>query len=150
MQVNAHYKIPLRAILLNALVAMLLNLINIASSTAFSAVLSLTTISLYCSYMLPIAILVLWRVRKDQLNLGPFTLGQFGLVINVIGLLWGVFTVVFVVFPTEIPVTAANMKYASLVFGSALLSIFLAWFLHGRKVFQGPINELVEGREAFT
>ena len=46
--------------------------------------------------------------------------------------------------------TAANMNYASLVFGTAVLFIFATWFLYGRKVFQGPINELVEGTEALT
>jgi len=136
--------------LLNAVIAILLNLINIASSTAFSAVISLTTVSLYSSYMLPIAIMVQRRLGKSQLTFGPFTLGRFGLSINVIGLLWGTFIVGFVLFPTEMPVTATNMNYASLVFGSALLFSFVTWFLYGRKVFRGPINELVEGTMALT
>ena len=126
------------------MIAMLLNLVNIASSTAFSAIISLTTISLYASYMLPIILMIKRRLGKNQLTFGPFTLGRLGLLINVIGLLWGTFIVVFLVFPTEMPVTAANMNYASLVIGSAVLFSLMAWFLYGRKVFQGPINELVE------
>lgn len=84
------------------------------------------------------------RLGKRQLTFGPFTLGRFGLLINIFGLLWGMFFVIFVVFPTEMPVTAANMNYASLVFGSALLFSLVAWFLYGRKVFVGSVNELVE------
>ncbi|KAI9661717.1 MAG: hypothetical protein M1821_008955 [Bathelium mastoideum] len=45
-RVNRTYGIPINAILLNAIVAMPLNLICIASSTAFSAITSLTTLSL--------------------------------------------------------------------------------------------------------
>lgn len=149
-EVNQIYRIPLNAILLNAGIAMLLNLINIASSTAFSAVISLTTVSLYSSYMLPIVIMIQRRLGRGQLTFGPFTLGRFGLFINTIGLLWGLFSVVFVVLPTEMPVTAANMNYASLVFGSALLFSFVTWFLYGRKVFQGPISELEERTVALT
>ena len=129
---------------------MLLNLINVASSTAFSAIISLTTISLYTSYMLPIAVMVWRRLSKRQLNFGPFTLGRFGLLINIVGLLWGIFAVVFVVFPTEIPVTADNMNYASLVFGSAMLFSLGSWFVYGKKTFQGPVNEIGEGTMALT
>lgn len=129
---------------------MLLALLNIASSTAFSAITTLTTISLYFSYMLPIIVMIRRRLGKDQLTFGPFKLGRYGLVINVIGLLWGIFVVVFGTFPTEMPVNAANMNYASLVLGSALIFSFVTWFLYGRKTFQGPINELNEGSVALT
>ena len=148
-QVNPYYKIPVNAILLNALIAMLIDLINIASSTAFSAILSLTTVSLYASYMLPIAMMIQRRLRNNEPSFGPYTLGRYGLLVNVIAMLWGTFAVIFEVFPTEMPVTAANMNYASLVFGSAVIFSLAAWFLYGKKVFQGPVNELEEGSVAF-
>ena len=43
---------------------MLLILNNIASSTAFTALLSLTTISLYVSYLLPIILICLRRWKS--------------------------------------------------------------------------------------
>nr|AUW31329.1 putative choline transport protein [Cladonia uncialis subsp. uncialis] len=147
--VHPLYKIPVNAILLNALIAMLINLINIASSTAFSALVSLTTVSLYASYILPIAIMIQRRLRNDEPNFGPYTLGRYGLLVNVIAILWGTFAVIFEVFPTEMPVTAANMNYASLVFGSAVIFSLVTWFLYGGKTFQGPVNELDEGSVAF-
>ena len=129
---------------------MLLNLINIASSTAFNAIVSLTTISLYASYMLPIAIMIQRRLGKDQVAFGPFTLGRFGLPVNMVGILWGIFVVIFEVFPSKMPVTAANMNYASLVFGSTIIFSLVTWFLYGAKVFKGPINELDEGTVALN
>ena len=128
---------------------MLINLINIASSTAFSAIISLTTVSLYASYILPIAIMIRRRLRNDEPKFGPYTLGRYGLLVNVIAILWGTFAVIFEVFPTEMPVTAANMNYASLMFGSTVIFSLATWFLYGGKSFQGPVNELDEGSVAF-
>ncbi|KAI9698588.1 MAG: hypothetical protein M1820_007387 [Bogoriella megaspora] len=143
-RVNRAYGIPINAILLNATVAMLLNLIYIASPTAFSAIISLTTLSLYCSYVFPIVILVFWRVKGRAPPTGPFNLGRFGLVINILGILWGVFTIIFVILPKEMPVTAENMNYAPAVFGAALVLSLSLWFLYGKKVYRGPINETGE------
>ena len=128
---------------------MLIDLINIASSTAFSALMSLTTVALYASYMLPTAIMIQRRLRNDNPDFGPYTLGRYGLLINVIAILWGTFAVIFEVFPTEMPVTAANMNYASVMFGSAVIFSLATWFLYGGKTFQGPVNELDEGSVAF-
>ena len=128
---------------------MLINLINVASSTAFSAIISLTTVSLYASYILPIAIMIRRRLRNDEPKFGPYTLGRYGLLVNVIAILWGTFAVIFEVFPTEMPVTAANMNYASLMFGSTVIFSLATWFLYGGKSFQGPVNELDEGSVAF-
>ena len=130
---------------------MLLNLINIASSTAFSAVISLTTLALYASYMLPIAIMISRRLsRNNKLSLGPFNLGRFGLLTNILALLWRIFTVVFVTFPTEMPVTADNMNYASLVFGGTIIFSLVAWFLYGKNVYKGSLNELGEDTVQLT
>ena len=128
---------------------MLIDLLNIGSSTAFSAITSLTTVSLYASYILPIAIMIRRRLSNDEPNFGPYTLGRYGLLVNVIAILWGTFAVIFEVFPTKMPVTAANMNYASLVFGSAVIFSLATWFLYGAKTFQGPVNELDEGSVAF-
>ena len=121
---------------------MSIDLINIASSTAFSALISLTTVALYASYMLPIAIMIKRRLSNDKPCFGPYTLGRYGLLINVIAILWGTFAVIFEFFPTEVPVTAANMNYASVMFGSAILFSLATWFLYGGKTFKGPVNEL--------
>lgn len=123
---------------------MLLNLIYIGSSEAFSAIISLTTLTLYCSYVLPVIIMVIRRFEKKPLHFGPFSLGKFGLPVNILGILWGIFTVAFVILPKEMPATAANMNYAPVVFGAALIFSLTLWIVWGRKVYHGPVNELGE------
>ena len=123
---------------------MLLNLINLGSSTAFEAILSLTTIALYASYLLPIGLMVLRRIKKQEIQFGSFTLGRYGLLVNLFATVYGLFICIFVVFPTQQPVTAVNMNYASLVFGGALTFILVYWYLRGRKIYHGPVEEMVE------
>ena len=144
-KVDSRYRVPLRAILLNAIIAMLLSVINIASSTAFNAIISLTTISLYISYLLPVILMTLRRLKGHRIAFGPFTLGRYGLVTNLYSIVWGIFACVFVVFPTTVPVTAENMNYASLVFGGAMIFSGVAWFVYGKDRYHGPISELPEG-----
>ena len=123
---------------------MLLNLIYIGSSTAFSAIISLTTLTLYVSYIIPVIVMVIRRFQKRKLQFGPFQLGRFGLPINAIGICWGIFTVAFVILPKEMPATAGNMNYAPVVFGAALIFSLILWFVYGKRVYHGPINELGE------
>ena len=146
MQVNPHYRIPIRAISLVTLVIVLLSLINIGSSTALNAILSLSTWALYISYLIPITILLLKRVRTPHsITYGPFRLGRFGPLINTYAIIYGVFICIFLPFPPYRPVTKVNMNYAARVFVGVLLFGVCDWFLRGRKRFVGPLREVAEG-----
>lgn len=94
--------------------------------------------------MLPIGIMIVRRLGRNKPQFGPFNLGRFGLAVNVLAMIWGIFTVVFVVFPTELPVTADNMNYSSLVFGSALIFSLSMWFVYGKRIYHGSVNEFGE------
>ena len=89
--------------------------------------------------------MVVHRLQKKPLQFGQFTLGRLGLPINILGILWGIFTIAFVILPKEMPATAKNMNYAPVVFGGALIFSLALWFIRGREVYHGPVNELGEG-----
>lgn len=120
---------------------MLLSLINIGSSIALNAILSLSTIALYFSYIIPIFLLVLKRLRRETINFGPFTLGKWGLWINLYALVFGIFIVVFLPFPVATPVGAETMNYAAPVFIGLMLVALVDWFARGRKFYAGPTRE---------
>lgn len=122
----------------------LLSLINIGSSVAFNAVLSLSSLALYISYLIPITCLVLKRLRKEEIVFGPFTLGRFGLFVNLFAWVFGVFICIFLPFPPYAEVNAETMNYAGPVFGLCLLVALVDWFVRGRKNFQGPLREVAE------
>ena len=144
LQVNKHYMIPVRAIILVTVVALLLGLINIGSSTAFNALTSLALLGHYASYLLPITLLVMRRLGRKEIPWGPWTLGRWGLPINLFSIAYSVLLIVFMVFPPYQPVDAKNMNYSSLIFGAAMLVSLVLWFGYGRRVYGGPVREVIE------
>jgi hypothetical protein len=73
---------------------------------------------------------------------GPFHLGRFSPYIDAIGVIWVIITVVLFVLPPEHPVTAANMNYTSLVFGTVVIAISLVYIFSARHWFKGPLTNL--------
>ncbi|KAG7431995.1 putative amino-acid permease [Fusarium oxysporum f. sp. raphani] len=135
--------IPTVAILVTLVILILLGLINIGSTTAFNAILSLAVVGLQISYLVPILLLI-WRRFKtpESLAWGPFRLGKAGLFVNIIATLYLVFTSVFSLFPPYQPVTPQNMNYASLVLGATLIFGLVYWLLFARKTYAGALNEM--------
>lgn len=154
--VNGHHQIPTRAISLVSIVIVLLSLINIGSTVAFKALLSLSTIGSYVSYIIPIACLLSKRLRVSTnltapgeayisdhaIVFGPWTLGRFGPAISFYALCYACLMVPFTALPSFTPVDATTMNYAGLVFGLVLLLALVGYLVRRRKRFTGPAREL--------
>ena len=135
-KVDKKYNIPLMALVLSTVVDCLLGLIFFGSSAAFNSFTGVATICLSTSYGMPILISVI-RGRQAVKNSG-FSLGRFGYAINIAMIVWICLAVVLFCMPVSLPVTAASMNYASVVFaGFAAISV-IWYFLRGRKSFTGP------------
>lgn len=135
---------PVRAIILVATCACLLGLVNIASNVAFNALTSVALVGHYTSYLLPMILLVVRRFGKSEIPWGPWTLGRWGLPINLAAISYSVVLIVFMLFPPYQPVNAQNMNYASLIFGAVMLLSVALWFIYGRKIYYGPVREVIE------
>ena len=46
---------------------------------------------------------------KRPIQYGPWTLGRYGLVINILAIAFCIFLIIFLPFPSELPVTGQNM-----------------------------------------
>lgn len=152
------HKVPTRCITLVSIIVVLLSLINIGSSTALSAILSLSTIALYISYIIPITCLIFMRIRvpvtvydsavgqadvsEERLVFGPWNLGQWGLIINIYGACYASSLVPFMALPTTLPLTAMTMNYAGPVFGGVLMFAVADWFWLGGRRFTGPKKDM--------
>ena len=141
---SRYYRIPVRSIVLITFVACLLGLVNIGSSTAFNAFTSLPLVGHYTSYLLPITLLVVRRFGRKEIPWGPWTLGRWGLAINLVAITYSVVLILFAVFPPFLPVSAGNLNYAGIIFGAAMVLCTIMWFAYGRKAYCGPIREVVE------
>ncbi|PCH07908.1 Amino acid/polyamine transporter I [Penicillium occitanis (nom. inval.)] len=139
-EVNTRTQLPQRSILITSVILVLLGLINIGSTAAFNAILSLSVLGIQISYAVPVA-LMLWRrlsSGKVILPYGPWKLGCYGVAINAISMVYLIYTSIFMVFPANQPVTALNMNYSSLVFGTVLIASCIYWVWKGTKQYDGP------------
>lgn len=138
--VDPTYKIPLRALLLVASCIFALSFIQIGSTAAFNAILSLSTLGLYISYLIPLILLVLKRFTAPQdIPRGTFSLGKLGLPMNLLAILFATYFVIFLPFPATVPVTAENMNYAGPVLGFVMLFACGDWIVRGRHKWEGPV-----------
>jgi len=79
---------------------------------------------------------------SNPIVFGPWSLGRLGLPCNLLSIAFCIFLVIFLPFPPNLPVTAQNMNYASVVFGAVIVFSLVDWIIRGRRRFTGPIREI--------
>ncbi|KAK5955890.1 hypothetical protein OHC33_003532 [Knufia fluminis] len=142
--VHPTLRIPINALGLVAFIIILIQLINVGSTSALYAVVSLSTIGLYLSYVLPILFFVLAKLRGDYIAYGPFKLGHVaGLATNIFAVLYGIFVLIWLPFPPYMPVTGENMNYAGPILLAVIIFALIDWFVSGRKRFVVPDETLL-------
>ena len=122
----------------------LLALINIASATAFNALISLPTIALYISYGIPILFMMIRKLQNRHPVYGPFKLGRWGIPINLFSLAYIIYILIFLPFPTILPVTAVNINYAGPLVGAVILIAMGDWFVTGKRRFKVPTSPKID------
>ncbi|KAF4990282.1 hypothetical protein FDECE_14425 [Fusarium decemcellulare] len=139
-KVHPREAIPERAIWSIVVLQVLLGFIYLASSTAFNAILSMAVIGMYLSYLLPIVAMLMGRSKLQASDYGPFKLGRpLGIFVNVVSVCWITASVVFMAFPTVMPVTADNMNYSSVVISGWCLFGLVYYVMYGHKKFEMPV-----------
>lgn len=133
-------RIPLNALGLVSVVIVLLQLLNIGSSTALFAILGLSTIGLYLSYVLPVLFIIIAKLRREVITYGPFKLGRLGLPVNIFAVCYGIFILVWLPFPPFLPVTGENMNYAGPIMAAVLIAAVVDWLITGKTRFKVPIE----------
>lgn len=149
--------LPTRMCILISVLQFLLGLIYLGNSTAFNAIVSMSVLGMYASYVLPIGFMLVYGRRTGASHpVGAYSLGRWGMLIpefqslfccadvllgstvNIIALAWGALAMLFSMFPSYQPVNAVNMNYSSLVLGA--WSIFGAAYYVARQrgKFEGP------------
>ncbi|KAM0129362.1 hypothetical protein ACHAP3_007867 [Botrytis cinerea] len=136
--VNKSLGVPVNALIFVTIVQMLLGLINLGSSSAFTAFVSVGVIALSISYAIPIGLSLLWN-RRREVSHARWNCGHMvGATVNVVALVWIAFEVVLFSMPTALPVTKVSMNYASVVL-VGFMAIAAVWYAaYARKVYKGP------------
>ncbi|KAH6689671.1 gaba permease [Plectosphaerella plurivora] len=135
-QINHKLDVPFNAMMLSMAVQIVLGLLRFGSAAAFNAFSGVGVISLTAAYATPIAI-NLFNGRKATKD-AKFSLGKFGVPLNVIALAWSALAMPLFCMPATIPVTADLVNYAPVVFVAACLISGIWYIAWGHKNYAGP------------
>jgi choline transport protein len=134
------WNIPMRAVLTSLVITSLLACINLGSATALNAINSLGGVSVLSSYIVTIGVLVHRRLFGPPLPPRRWSLGKFGLPINIAALCITIPLWFFLLWPLEQPVTAVNMNWAIAMYGGVMLFAIVYYAIWGRHVYVGPVT----------
>ena len=138
-------RLPVNAAILVAILAILICVIIIGSTVAFSALASTATIATNVSYLIPMFARQTtargWFGREQE-GLKRWSLGRFSTPCSIIAGLYISFLFVVLCLPQVYPVTAQTLNYAPVMIGGVTILTIVGWImpfgLGGRYWFQGP------------
>jgi amino acid transporter len=119
----------------------ILSLLNIGSTVAFSAIISLQMSSLMLTYMLSISCVLYRRLTHPEL-LPParWSLGRFGIMINGAALIFSMFFLFWCFWPLQTSVDPTTFNWAILMFSTIVIASTIFYFLGGRRKYAGPVT----------
>jgi amino acid transporter len=140
-------EIPANAILLSCIISALLSLINVGSLTAFNAIISLQVVSLMFTYACSLSCILYRRLfHQELLPTARWSLGRWGPAVNIIALAYTLFSFFWSFWPANVEVTAGNFNWSAVLFSSVFMMSLIMYFVQGRKVYKGPVTQIVTPR----
>ncbi|KIW04598.1 uncharacterized protein PV09_04346 [Verruconis gallopava] len=150
-------KVPVFALMLTTTVQIAFNSIYFGNLTGFNTVITVATFGFYISYAMPLLARLLSRVTNPSdpshsAGLGgPYSLGRWGIPLNLLGFVFLVFNGTIFNFPTIKPVNSDTMNYTPAAIGVIMLISIITWVTTGHRYFTGPeagnVIRLVQGVE---
>jgi choline transport protein len=139
--------VPRNAIIFTCLVTCLLALINIGSSVAFNAIISLQLMALMATYTISIGCVLYQRTLGGgvQLPYARWSLGRFGAFVNSFAFIYSIQVLFWTGWPGQGSplLTPQNMNWSSVMFvGVSVISLvyyFVPYFVHGCMEYRGPV-----------
>lgn len=125
--------------MVSLVVTILLSLINIGSTTALLAIVTLTIGAMMSSYIITIGCVLLKRIRGEPLPPHKWTLGQYGMAINIGALCFLCPVFVFAFFPLTSRVDAETMNWCAVMYGGILIIAVVYYVFRGRHHYIPPV-----------
>ena len=151
--VHPRYKVPVNSIILSIVTTILLSLINIGSTAAFNAVLSVSVVALMTTYSISISCVLVKRLRGEPLVTAWWRLfgksagegerggglGRYGVLVNTVALIYSLWCFFWSFWPTTKNVEPVTMNWAVAIYGAIVIFAALVYAVHARKVYDGPV-----------
>ncbi|POS72858.1 hypothetical protein DHEL01_v208755 [Diaporthe helianthi] len=132
--------LPMNAIIVTFITSALLSLINIGSATALNSITSLSTNALLSSYICSIGCMIWRRWTGAPLLPSHFSLGCWGLALNISSVAFLIFAFIFSFFPMSPTPDATVMNWNILIYGVVVVFSITYYFLQGRFFYVGPVQ----------
>lgn len=138
--VDPKRRIPVRAIALSCLVSVLLSLINIGSLVAFNAIISLNVAALMYTYAVSISCVMYRKIAcPETLPSRRWSLGRYGLAINITGLLYVLFALFWSFWPPSPSPKARDFNWSVVIFAGVFIMSLLMYMVQGKRHYVGPV-----------
>jgi len=138
--------IPVNAVIFTCGFTIIISLINVGSTVAFNAILSLSTTALMATYVISIGCVTFRRFSNNPLPPSRWSLGRFGLPINCAALVYAFWSFFWSFWPNAYEPTAQTFNWASVLFVGLMGLSGILYVTHARKVYEGPVTK-VDGRK---
>ena len=129
-RISPHSKVPVAALLFAGLVPALIALCGLWLQDAIATIISFASIGIYLAFQMVVAAALIARI-KGWVPSGPFTLRGFGLPVNVLGLAYGIFAIIDMMWPRT-PETPWYSNYAMIVTSIGIVLLGLVYMVAGR------------------
>ncbi|KAJ9483605.1 hypothetical protein VN97_g9796 [Penicillium thymicola] len=141
-QVNPTFTVPLNALCVSLVIVSLLSLINIGSSVAFNAIMSLGTAALLSSYIISITCVRIRRWRNQPLPPARWSMGKFTPICDTISIMVLLVIWVFSFFPLTKNVDPTTMNWSVVIFGGVVMVSLGYYVIYARMVYKGPVTRV--------
>ncbi|KAK5125390.1 hypothetical protein LTR85_000499 [Meristemomyces frigidus] len=132
--------VPANSIYVTLVVTCLIALVIIGSTTAFNIILSVSSTGLFTSYLIVISCMLVKRLRGEAFPATQFSLGRFGIPINMIAIAFLALAFVFLFFPSAPNPDPASMNWAILIYGAVILFAGGYYLVRGKDEYDGPVH----------
>ncbi|KAH6915535.1 amino acid permease-domain-containing protein [Coprinopsis sp. MPI-PUGE-AT-0042] len=139
-KVDKKLDVPANSVTFTCACTVLLSLINIGSDVAFNAIISLNVVSLMITYVFSIGAVLYRRITAPQLLPScPWSLGRWGVPVNVGGVLYSLHAFFWCFWPESKEVDATSFNWASVMFVAVAFMSMLDYVVRARKHYKGPV-----------
>lgn len=144
-KVDQKKHVPVNAISATCIFTIALSLINIGSDVAFNAIISLNVVSLMITYVFSIGAVLYRRIyHPELLPRCRWSLGRWGVPINIGGFLYSCHAFFWCFWPNTTPTDPENFNWAVVMFVAVTFFCGIDYVVRGRKQYKGPVV-LVQG-----
>lgn len=117
----------------------MLSLLNIGSTVAINIALSLSTVALMATYIFSISCVTLKRLRKEPLPPARWSLGKYGLAVNIIALIYSLWSFFWSMWPSQYHITAVTFNWSPVLFVCLMFFACVLYFSDTKRRYEGPV-----------